>query len=145
MARLAFDVTDGYINSLKSKVKRYPARHVFLVTKIEAVPSDADSAKKKDAAAPKKEAPEITVPAAKQTALLIDAPKSLPAPLWEPNGGTAHCKVVIDEEGKIAELDSGAQLCEAVTWSQFRYKPTLKGGHPVKVDTEVDVAFDPRK
>jgi hypothetical protein len=53
--------------------------------------------------------------------------------------------VVIDEDGRIAELDSGAQLCETVPWSQFRYKPTLKGGHPAQVDTEVEVRFDARK
>ena len=45
----------------------------------------------------------------------------------------------------IAELDSGAQLCETVPWSQFRYKATLKGGHPIRVNTEVEVRFDPRK
>jgi hypothetical protein len=75
----------------------------------------------------------------------VEGPTVLPAPLWAPAGGTAHCKVVIDEEGTIAELDSGAQLCETVAWSEFRYKPTLKGGHPVRVDTEVEVRFDPRK
>jgi hypothetical protein len=69
----------------------------------------------------------------------------LPAPLWEPTGGTARCKVVIDEEGKIAELNSGAQLCETVPWSQFRYKPTLKSGRAARVETEVEVRFDPRK
>ena len=51
---------------------------------------------------------------------------------------------MIDEEGKIAELNSGAQLCETVPWSQFRYNPTLKGGHAVRVSTEVEVRFDPR-
>jgi len=76
---------------------------------------------------------------------LVEGPTVLTAPLWEPAGGTARCKVVIDEEGKIAELDSGAQLCETVRWSQFRYQPTVKGGHPVRVNTEVEVRFDPRK
>jgi hypothetical protein len=75
----------------------------------------------------------------------VEGPTTLTAPLWEPTGGSARCKVVIDEEGKIAELDSGAQLCETVPWTQFRYKPTVKGGHAVKVDTEVEVRFDPRK
>lgn len=69
----------------------------------------------------------------------------LTAPLWDPAGGTARCKVVIDEAGKIKELDSGAQLCETVPWSQFRYQPTLKSGHPVRVNTEVEVRFDPLK
>src|SRR5580692_2357131 len=48
---LAFDVTDSHSTSLRAKVKRYPARPVFLVTKIEPVTGAADSAKlKKDAA-----------------------------------------------------------------------------------------------
>ncbi len=124
-------------------MKRYPARPVFLVTKIALASSSADASKQGKEA--EKEGPEITVPAEKQRALLIDGPASLPAPLWEPEGGTAKCKVVIDEEGKIAELDSGAQLCEAVPWDQFHYKPTLKGGRPARVDTEVEVHYDPRK
>jgi hypothetical protein len=141
---LSFDMNDSYSASLLSKVKRFPARPVFLVTQIKPV---TDSAKQKQdtAAEEKEEAPTVSVPADKQRALLRAGPSVLTAPLWEPTGGTAHCKVVIDEEGKIAELDSGAQLCETVPWSQFRYQPTVKGGHPAKVDTEVEVRFDPRK
>jgi hypothetical protein len=138
---LAFDVTDSYSNSLRAKVKRFPARSVFLVTRIQPV---ADSAKK-DTGAEEKETPKISVPADKQSALRVEGPTVLSAPLWEPAGGTARCKVAIDEEGKIRELNSGAQLCETVPWSQFRYQPTLKGGHPVGVNTEVEVRFDPRK
>ena len=141
---LAFDVTDSHVTTLCAKVKRYPARAVFLVTSIQPATSTADSAKqKKDAG--EKEAPEVSVSADKQRALLTEGPTVLPAPLWEPGGGTARCKVIIDEEGKIAELNSGAQLCETVPWSQFRYKPTVKGGHPVRVNTEVEIRFDPRK
>jgi hypothetical protein len=143
---LAFDVADSYSNSLRAKVQRFPARPVFLVTRIEAVTSTTDSAKqKKDAAARAKTAAGVAVPADKQKALLKEGPTALTAPLWDPAGGTARCKVVIDEEGKIAELDSGAQLCETVPWSQFRYQPTLKGGHAIQVNTEVEVRFDPRK
>jgi hypothetical protein len=138
---LAFDVVDSYSTSLCAKVKRFPARPVFLVTQIKPV---ADSAKQKNDAE-EKEVPQVSVPADKQRALLVAGPTVLTAPLWEPTGGTARCKVVIDEEGKIAELDSGAQLCETVPWSQFRYQPTVKGGHPVRVNTEVEVRFDPRK
>ncbi len=137
---LAFDVTDSYSSSLRAKVNRFPARPVFLVTRIE--PADAP---KKETDAAGKEAPTIPVPAEKQRALLAEGPTVLPAPLWEPTGGTARCKVVIDEQGKIAELDSGSQLCETVPWSQFRYQPTLKAGHPVRVNTEVEVRFDPQK
>jgi hypothetical protein len=143
---LAFDVTDSHTTNLRAKVKRYPARPVFLVTGIQEVTSAGDSAKqKKDTGNREKEAPEVSVSADKQRALLIEGPTVLPAPLWEPAGGTARCKVLIDEDGKIAELHSGAQLCETVPWSQFRYKPTVKGAHAVKVDTEVEVRFDPRK
>jgi hypothetical protein len=100
---------------------------------------------KKDTGATKKEAPEVSVAADKQRALLVEGPTVLTAPLWEPAGGTARCKVLIDEEGKIGELNSGSQLCETVPWSQFRYKPTVKGGHTARVNTEVEVRFDPRK
>jgi len=143
---LAFDVTDSDTTSLRAKVKRYPARPVFLVTQIQPVTSAADSAKqKKDTGDGEKEAPVVPVPPDKQRALLIEGPTVLTAPLWERGGGTARCKVVIDEEGKIAELNSGSQLCETVPWSQFRYKPTVKSGHPVRVNTEIEVRFDPRK
>lgn len=140
---LSFDVVDSYSTSLCDKVKRFPARPVFMVTQIKPA---ADSAKQKqDSGADEKEAPEVSVPADKQRALLAAGPTVLTAPLWNPTGGTVHCKVVIDEEGKIAELDSGSELCESVPWSQFRYQPTVKSGHPVRVNTEVEMRFDPRK
>jgi hypothetical protein len=140
---LSFDVVDSYSTSLCDKVKRFPARPVFMVTQIKPV---ADSAKeKKDTGTEEKEAPEVSVPADKQRALMIAGPTVLTAPLWEPTGGAVRCKVVIGEEGKIAELNSGSELCESVPWSQFRYQPTVKSGHPVRVNTEVEVRFDPRK
>jgi hypothetical protein len=143
---LGLDVTDSYASSLRAKVKRFPARPVFLVTQIQLAPAGADSTKqKKDTEAQEKEAPKVSVPADKQQALLVEGPTAVTAPLWEPEGGTVRCKVVIDEEGRITELDSGSQLCEAVPWAQFRYKPTLKGGHPVRVNSEVEVRFDARK
>jgi hypothetical protein len=125
---LAFDVVDSDSTSLCAKVKRFPARPVFLVTGIE--PAKQNN----DAGAGENEAPPVSVAADKQRALLVEGSTVLTAPLWEPSGGTVRCKVVIDEQGKIAELDSGAQLCETVPWSQFRYQPT-----------EVEVRFDPRK
>jgi hypothetical protein len=142
---LAFDVVDSYSTSLRSKVKRFPARPVFLVIRIQPVTGSDSAKQKKEAGGEEKEAQEVSVPADKQRALLVAGPTVLTAPLWEPTGGTARCKVVIDEQGKIAELDSGAQLCETVPWSQFSYQPTVKGGHPVRVNTEVEVRFDPRK
>jgi hypothetical protein len=141
---LAFDVVDSYSTSLRSKVKRFPARPVFLVTQIQPVAGTKDSGKQ-DAEAADKEAPTVSVAADKERASLVDGPTVLPAPLWEPTGGTSNCKVVIDEAGKIAELDTGTELCESVPWNKFRYQPTVKGGHPVRVNTEVEVRFDPRK
>lgn len=136
---LGFDVVDSYSTSLRDKVKRYPARPVFLVTQLNLAPVSGKRAEEE------KEAPEVSVPAEKQRSLLVAGSTTLTAPLWDPAGETVHCKVVIDGEGKIRELDSGSQLCETVPWDQFRYQPTVKGGHPVSVDTEVEVRFDPRK
>ena len=141
---MAFDVTDSRAKSLRAKVKRFPARPVFLVVRIQPA-SSADQAKKKEESSGDKEAPTVAAPADKQRALLLEGSTTLGAPLWEPAGGNARCKVVIDEEGKIVELNSGSQLCEAVPWSGFRYKPTSKGGHPVRVSTEVEVTFEPQK
>jgi hypothetical protein len=138
---LAFDVKDSQTKSLLTKVKRFPARAIFLVTKIQPV---TDSTKEKKETE-EKEAPKVSVPADKQRALLAEGPSTLTAPLWEPAGGTVHCKVVVDEEGKIEQLATGTQLCETVPWGQFRYKPALKGGQPIRVNTEVEVHFDPRK
>jgi len=137
---MAFDVTDADSTALCEKVKRFPARPVFLVMKL----TEATAEAKKPAEA-EKEPPEVTVPADKQRALLISGPASLPAPLWAPDGGAVNCKVEIGVDGKIAELNTGAQLCESVDWSQFSYKPTLKAGKPAEVQTEIAVRFDPRK
>jgi hypothetical protein len=136
---LPFDVQDGKTSVLRARVKRYPARPVFLVTKFE--PVDAASAPK----AGDKDVPEVSVAAEKQAALKIEGPAVQPAPLWEPTGGTVLCKVTIDPEGKVSGLDTGMQLCEAVPWTQFKYQPPVQGGHPVKVKTEVEVRFEPRK
>lgn len=145
---LAFDAFDADVSLVRAVVKRYPARALFLVTKFrpatDAETSAASADAKKGAAAEEK-APEISVPADKQKASLIEGPTVQTAPLWDPAGETVHCKVVIGTDGKISELQTGAQLCESVPWAQFRYQPPVQGGHPVKVDTEVEVRFDPRK
>jgi hypothetical protein len=134
---------------LRAIVKRYPARAVFLVAQIRpvtATESGAASAEpKKEAAAEEKTIKEVSVAADKQKALLMEGSPVQTAPLWEPEGGTVSCKVVIDPEGKISDLESTTQLCESVTWSQFRYQPPVQGGHPVKVKTEVEMRFEPRK
>ena len=146
---LPFDVLDGKASVLRARVKRYPARPVFLVTRLQPVPSKedgGDSAKpKKDAEGQDKDIPEVSVAADKQRAFLIEGPTVQTAPLWEPAGGTVLCKVVINPEGKVSELGTGMQLCESVPWSQFRYQPPVQGGHPVNVKTEVEVRFEPRK
>jgi hypothetical protein len=126
---------------VRARVKRYPARPLFLVMKIQPVTAEP----KKDAAVEEKDVPEVSVAADKQRALLIEGPAVQTAPLWEPAGGTVRCKVVIGPEGKISELETGAQLCETVPWSQFRYQPPVQAGHPVQVRTEVEVRFEPRK
>jgi len=145
---LAFDAIDADASLLRAKVKRYPARPVFLVTRIRPATAEETSAAspepKTDAAADAK-IPEVEVAAEKQCGLLVEGPTVLPAPLWEPAGGTVRCKVVIDQAGKIADLQSYAQLCESVPWSKFRYQPPVQNGHPVKVRTEVEVRFEPHK
>ncbi len=139
---LGFYEGDELASALRQMVKRYPARPVFLVTRLLPVTSKEGGA---DSAEPNKDTPEVSVAADKQRALLIEGPTVLTAPLWEPAGGTVRCKVLIDKEGKISELQTGAQLCESVPWSQFRYQPPVQGGRPVTVKTEVEVRFEPRK
>ncbi|HUI57492.1 MAG TPA: hypothetical protein VLY04_21090 [Bryobacteraceae bacterium] len=140
---LAFDEIDSQASVLRGRVQRYPARAVFLVTRIRLVTPAADA--KKDTAAKEKNVPEVSVAAEKQKALLIEGPTVQTAPLWEPTGGTARCSVVIGTDGKISDLETGAQLCESVPWDLFRYQPPVQGGHPVKVKTDVEIKFEPRK
>ena len=87
---LAFDVTDGYVSGLRARVKRYPARPVFLVTRLQPVTSKengAASAEPKKAAAEEKDIPEVSVAADKQRALLIEGPnRSARAPLGARGG-----------------------------------------------------------
>jgi len=140
---LSLDTIDPTASLVRARVKRYPARPLFLVTRIQE--SSTGSEPKKDAAADEKNIREITVAGDKQKGSLIEGPTVQTAPLWEPAGGTVRCKVVIDQEGKISELETGVQLCETVPWSKFRYQPPAQGGRPVKVHSEVEVRFEPRK
>jgi len=139
---LSFDAADSHTSVLRALVKRYPARPVFLVTKLQ--PAEKPEGKK-DSEEEDEDLPEVAVPADKQREALIEGPAVQPAPLWEPAGGTARCKVLIGKDGKIAELETGAQLCEAVPWAEFRYQPPVIKGKPAKVKTEVEVRFEPRK
>jgi len=136
---LSIEATALHVSSLRAIVKRYPARPVFLLTKLTPKESKADSAEKK------KDIAEVSVAAEKQKAFLLEGPAAQTAPLWEPAGGTVRCKVIIDTDGKISKLDSGTQLCEAAQWEKFRYQPPVQGGHPVRVKTEVELSFEPRK
>ena len=145
---LPFDAIELNAQVLRTRVNRYPARPVFLVTRLQAKPAEsgtASGAAKKDDPAKGKNVPEVSVAADKQRALLIEGAPVQTAPLWDAKGGTVNCKVTIGPDGKIASLDTGKQLCEAVPWSQYRYQPPIQGGHPVKVSTEVEVRFEPRK
>jgi hypothetical protein len=142
-SNLPFDVFDGKVSVLRARVKRYPARAVFLVTRLD--PVGESTASKNDSPEKDNSVPEISVPAEKQRASLIEGPTTQTAPLWEPAGGTVLCKVVIGPDGKVSELGTGMQLCEAVPWSQFRYQPPVQNGHAVKVKTEVEIRFEPRK
>lgn len=136
---VSFDAIASTASLVRNRVKRYPARPLFLVTRIQ--PATADAKKEAD----ESNISEVSVAADKQSALLIEGPTVQVAPLWQPAGGTVSCKVVIDSQGKVSELETGTQLCEAVPWSQFRYQPPVRAGHPVKVSTEVEVRFEPRK
>jgi hypothetical protein len=138
-SNLAFDDFDATVSLVSNVIKRHPGTPLFLVMSVRPVTSTEGSAVA-DA-----NAHEVPVPAEKQRASLIAGPAVEPAPLWKPEGGTVHCPVVIDTEGKISELESGAQLCESVPWSEFSYKPLVQGGHPVKVSTEVEVRFEAHK
>jgi hypothetical protein len=143
---LPFDEIDGRASALRTRVKRYPARPVFLVMRMwpaTLAESAASADREAGDEANNENTPAVSVAAEKQRASLIAGPDVLTAPLWEPAGGTVRCPVVIDAEGKISELGTGMQLCEAVPWSEFRYRPLVQAGHPVRVKTEVEVCFKP--
>jgi hypothetical protein len=144
---LPLDAYDLNAQVLRTRVSRFPARPVFLVTRIAPVAEggDATAAAKKDDTDKDKDVREVSVPAEKQRALLIESPPVPTAPLWEPQAESVKCNVVIGTDGKIDRLDTGKQLCESVDWSKYRYQPPAAGGHPVKVSTEVEVRFEPRK
>jgi hypothetical protein len=147
--KLSFDEFDATVSLVKARVNRYPARPLFLVVRLRPATaqdvSTVSAETKEDAALVGKDVPEVSVPAERQQAALIAGPTVETAPLWQPAGGTVHCKVVINPAGKVSDLETGVQLCEAVPWSEFRYQPPVQAGHPVKVRTEVEVRFEPRK
>lgn len=145
---LSFEEADLKAGVLRTRVARYPAREVLLVVRIQAVPSKGDG---KAAAAPEEDAedaesiPVVSVAADKQRASLVAGTLVQTAPLWESAGATVNCKVIISTKGKVSELETGSQLCEAFDWEPVRYQPLVRAGHPVRVRTEVEVRFDPRK
>jgi hypothetical protein len=142
---LPFDDIDGRASALRTRVKRYPARPVLLVMRMwPASPAESASDREADAEGNGENPAVVSVAAEKQRASLIAGPDILSAPLWEPAGGKVRCPVVIDVEGKISELETGMQLCEAVPWSEFRYRPLVQASHPARVKTEVEVSFKPQ-
>jgi len=145
---LAMDDIEAQASVLRARVNRYPARPLFLVTRIrpatdEEITKAAGGAKKVNAAEGK--IPQVEIPWEKQKASQTEGQLVQTAPLWDPKGGPAQCKVVIDTDGKITELETGLQLCESVEWSEFHFQPPVQAGHPVKVETEVELRFEPRK
>ena len=144
---ISFDSVEPTASIVRARVKRYPARPLFLVTRIRpAASTDVVSEEPPNEDAVDAESvPEVSVAADKERASLIEGPAVQKAPLWEPEGGTASCKVLINSKGRIARLDTGAQLCETVDWSKFRFQPPTQAGKPVQVKTEVEVRFDPRQ
>ncbi len=145
-SNLALDIAAGHVEALCAVIKRHPARPVFLVMKIEpaAAKAGGESAESKKEEGEEKGPPEVSVPWEKERAAMIEGPTVLPAPLWEPAGKTVSCKLIIDQTGKVSELETGMQLCESVPWPRFRFQPPVQRGKPVKVKTEVEVRFEPR-
>lgn len=144
---LAFDEVDAQASVLRTRVNRYPARSVFLVARIRPATDDEvkAAAEPKTGTAADQKVAEIEVAWEKEKPALIEGPVVQPAPLWDPAGGTARCKVVIDPEGRISELETGAQLCEAVPWAKFRFQPPVQGNRPARARTEVEITFEARK
>ena len=139
---MSFEDTDVKAGVLRARVGRYPARPIILVVKMDAVPQ-GDT--KKEPADEEEDLPSVSVPADKQRAALTSGSLVLPAPLWEPAGGPTRCKVIISPEGKVAKLDTGAQLCELFNWDSLQFKPLIQGGKPVRVKSEVEITYEPRK
>lgn len=135
---MAFDAVDANASILRARIARYPARPVFLVVNA----TQADPEKVKPA---EKDPVVLTVPADKQKAALKAGEVKYMAPLWEPAGGTVKCKIVVDTEGKVSDLETGAQLCEAVDWNKFQYEPAKQGTKLAHVRTEVEITYEARK
>jgi len=146
---LSFEEIDLKAGILRDRVARYPARTVLLVVKVEPAPpkltNKASETAGSEGAEDDESTPIVKVAADKQRASLIEGSPVQTAPLWEPAGATVSCKVVISTKGRVAELETGAQLCEAFDWDKLRYQPLEKAGKPVRVATEVEVRFEPRK
>jgi len=143
---ISFDAVEPTASVVRARVKRYPARPLFLVAHIRpATSADAAARSQNDFAGEEDTAPEVSIAPEKMRGTLIEGAAVQKAPLWEPEGGTANCKVLISSKGKIAHLETGAQLCEYTDWSQFKFQPPIQNGHPVQVNTEVEVRFEPRK
>lgn len=143
---MSFEEVDMKAGVLRARAGRYPARKILLVVKIQPVPGKEGGKK----AAAKSEddeddLPSVAVAADKQKASLLEGAVVQPAPLWDSAGAKVPCKVIIGTDGRIEKLQTGAQLCEAFDWDKLRYEPLVKGGKPVRVKTEVELTYEPRK
>ena len=72
-----------------------------------------------------------------------------PAARAEHIEGTVRLRVLIDKEGKIAELEPVSGPKELIPAAmdavrQWRYKPTLVDGKPSPIHTEITVDFKSR-
>jgi len=99
-SNLAFDEFDADTSLLSAKLKRYPARAIFLVTRIRpataADSSGAEAETKQDDADLK----EVTVAADKQRAFLIAGAAVQTAPLWEPAGERLAARLLSAPTGR---------------------------------------------
>jgi hypothetical protein len=142
---MSFEEVDMKAGMLRARAGRYPARKILLVVRIQPVPGKDGGKKAADSEDEDADLPSAAVAADKQKASLLEGSVVQPAPLWDSAGAKVPCKVIIGTDGKIAKLETGAQLCEAFDWDKLRYEPLVKGGKPVRVKTEVELTYEPRK
>ena len=86
---LSMDGLDATVSLVRARLKRYPARPLFLVTKIRPATDEETAAAPPEAA---KAGPEVEVAPEKQRALLVEGSAVQPAPLWEPKAEPSAAK-----------------------------------------------------
>ena len=117
---LAFDVTDSYSNGLRAKVKRYPARPVFLVMKIQAAPADAPRRRRKTTRRKPRPSP-------------FRRKRSRSA-----GGGADHfSRAVVGTRGRNGEMQSGGRRGRQDRGAEQR-RAILRGGAVGSVQIQAD-------